>query len=127
MNDGTNRALRTPITLCSVVPVISQESKECAHLQEDLTRIGCINLISKPWTVKNKKMVWKILTGVPNQYDLTVCGQPETWSVEKWREAYGFLVGGKGFASKTDTFMGGKFRNPVNPKDGFAIVDCEDA
>ena len=47
--------------------------------------------------------------------------------MEKWKEAYGFLVGGKGFASRTDKFIGGKFRNPVNPKDGFAIADCKDA
>ena len=47
--------------------------------------------------------------------------------MEKWREAYGFDMGGEGFASRTDKFIGGKFWNPVNPKDGFAIADCEDA
>ena len=64
--------------------------------------------------------------GVPNRYDLTVCGHSETWTVEKWREAYGFVVGGKGFVSKINKFVGRKFRNLVNPKDGFAIVYCED-
>ena len=28
--------------------------------------------------------------------------------------------------SCTNKFLGGKFRNPVNPKDGFAIADYED-
>ena len=36
-------------------------------------------------------------------------------------------MGGEGFASRTDRFIGGKFRHAANPKDGFAIVDCEDS
>ena len=78
------------------------------------------------WTVKDEKMVWKILTGIPNQYDMTIRGQPETWSMEKWREAYGFDAGGEGFTSRTNKFIGGKFRNPVNSKEGYAFADCED-
>ena len=49
--------------------------------------------------VKDEKMVQELVTGALNQYDLTVCGHLETWSVKKWREAYGFNVGGEGFAS----------------------------
>ena len=40
---------------------------------------------------------------------------------------YGFSTGGEGFASQTDKFIGEKFRNAANPKDGFAITDCEDS
>ena len=69
---------RTPITLCSVVPVILREPKERTHLEEDLTRIGCIGLISKPWTVKDEKMIREILTEVLNEYDLIVHSQLET-------------------------------------------------
>ena len=29
--------------------------------------------------------------------------------------------------SRTDRFIGGKFRNAANPKDGFAIADYEDS
>ena len=36
-------------------------------------------------------------------------------------------TGGEGFASQTDKFIGGKFHNVANPKDGFAIADCEDS
>ena len=36
-------------------------------------------------------------------------------------------MGGEGFASRTDKFIGGKFWNAANPKDGFAIADCEDS
>ena len=37
-----------------------------------------------------------------------------------------FDMEGEGFASTTNKFIGGKFRNSVNPKDRFAIADCED-
>ena len=40
---------------------------------------------------------------------------------------YGFDVGGERFASQMDKFINGKFRNPANPKDGFAIADSEDS
>ena len=57
---------------------------------------------------------------------MTIRGHPETCSAEKWRETYGFDIEGKGFASRTDKFIGGKFRNVVNPKDRFAVANCKD-
>ena len=72
-------------------------------------------------------MVRELTTGVPNQYEGTVRAQLESWDAEKWREAYGFSVGGEGFASQTDKFIGGKFWNAASLKDGFAIANCEDS
>ena len=66
------------------------------------------------------------ITGVPNEFDLTVHGKLEIWTVKKWRETYDFLKGGEGFASRTGKFIGGKFWNLVNPNDGFTVADCED-
>ena len=106
--------VKTPLsalTLRSVVPAIPKEPGERAHLEEDLTRIRCIGLLSKPWLVKDEGMVRELSTGAPNQYEGTVRVQPEAWDAEKWREAYGFSVGGEGFASRTDKFIGGKFWN----------------
>ena len=121
------KTVRTPLTLRSVVPVIPKEPGERAYLEEDLTRIKCIGLMSKPWSVKDEKMVWELVTGALNQYERTVRACLESWSVEKWREAYGFDVGGEGFASQTDKFIGRKFRNAANLKDGFAIANYEDS
>ena len=118
---------KTPLTLRSVVPAIPKEPGERAYLEEDLTRIGCIGLLSKPWSVKDERMVSELTTGAQNQYEGTVRARPETWGVGKWQEAYGFSAGGQGFASRTDRFIGGKFRNAANPKDGFAIANCEDS
>ena len=118
---------KTPLILRSVVPAIPKEPGERAYLEEDLTRIGCIGLLNKPWTVKEEKMVRELIVGAPNQYEGTIRAWPETWDAGRWREAYGFSAGGEGFASRTDKFIGGKFRNAANPKDGFAIANCEDS
>ena len=54
------------LTLRSVVSAIPKELGERAHLEEDLTRIGCIRLLSKPWSVKDEGMVRELTTGAPN-------------------------------------------------------------
>ena len=119
--------VKTSLTLRSVVPAIPKEPGERAHLKEDLTKIGCIGLLSKPSSVKDERMVRELTAGAPNQYEGTIRAWPESWDAEKWREAYGFSVGGEGFASRTDKFIDGKFQNAASPKDGFAIADCEDS
>ena len=119
--------VKTPLTLRSVVPAIPKEPGERAHLEEDLTKIGCIGLLNKPWSFKDERMVRELTTGAPNQYEGIVRARPEAWDAEKWREAYGFSTEGEGFASRTDKFTGGKFWNAANPKDGFAITDCKDS
>ena len=93
---------KMPLTLRSIVPAILKEPGERAYLEEDLTKIGCIGLLSKPWSVKDEGMVRELTTRAPNQYEGTVQVWPETWDAEKWREAYGFSAGGEGFASQTD-------------------------
>ena len=63
---------KTPLTLRSVVSAIPKEPGERAYLEEDLTRIRCIGLLSKPWSVKDEGMVRELTTGAPNQYEGTV-------------------------------------------------------
>ena len=63
---------RTPLILRSVVPTIPKELGERAYLEEDLTRIGCIGLLNKPWTVKEEKMVRELIVGASNQYEGTI-------------------------------------------------------
>ena len=53
---------KTPLILRSVVLAIPKEPGERAYL-EDLTRIGCIGLLNKPWTVKEEKMVRELIVG----------------------------------------------------------------
>ena len=72
---------KTPLMLRSVVPAIPKEPDERAYLEEDLTRIKCIGLLSKPWTVKDERMVRELTIGAPNQYKGTVRAWPQTWDV----------------------------------------------
>ena len=57
---------KTPFILRSVVPAIAKEPGERAYLEEDLTRIGCIGLLNKPWTVNEEKVVKELIVGAPN-------------------------------------------------------------
>ena len=67
--DMAPMTVKMPLTPRSVVPAILKEPGERAHLEEDLTRIGCIGLLSKPWSVKDERMVRELTTGAPNQYE----------------------------------------------------------
>ena len=49
----------------------------------------------------------------------------EKWTTELWVEVYNFPKEGRGWASWMDKFAFGKFLTPINPKDGYAVVDCE--
>ena len=64
--------VKMPLTLRFVVSTVPKEPGERAHLEEDLTRIGCIGLLSKPWSVKDERMVRELTTGALNQYEGTV-------------------------------------------------------
>ena len=63
---------------------------------------------------------------MPNQFDLTIRGKPERWTALAWRKTYGFKPEGYGWASKTNKYIVGQYRNPVNSKDGYAVSDYED-
>ena len=104
------------------------DSPEISHQNMAyLTTIGCIGLLSKPWAVKDERMVRELTKGAPNQYEGTVRARPETRGAERWREAYGFSIGGEGFASRIDKFIGGKFRNATNPPSSMPSPNCEDS
>ena len=61
-----------------------------------------------------------------NQFDFTVRGKLEWWTMLTWRETYRFKPEGYGWASTTDKYIVSQFQNPVNPKDMFAVGDCKD-
>ena len=50
---------------------------------------------------------------------------PEKWTAKEWRKVYGFVREGEGMASRTDRFIDGMFSGCVNPKDGYAVVNCK--
>ena len=56
----------------------------------------------------------------------TTTQAPEKWTAKEWRKVYGFTREGEGMASRSDRFIDGMFSGLVNPKDGYAVVDCKD-
>ena len=71
-------------------------------------------------------MVVELLGDKDNHWHGTVRQAPEKWTAKEWRKVYGFGRGGEGMASRTDRFIDGTFSGCVNPKDGYAVVDCKD-
>ena len=68
----------------------------------------------------------ELVEGAPNQFDHTVRGKPEKWTALIWKEAYGFKPEGYGWASRIDKYIVDQFSKSVNPKDEYAVTDCED-
>ena len=71
-------------------------------------------------------MVVELLEDKDNRWEGTVRQAPEWWTVKEWWKVYGFARGGEGMASRTDRFIDGRFSSRVNPKDGYAVVDCKE-
>ena len=71
-------------------------------------------------------MVVELLGDKDNRWDGTVRQAPEKWTVKEWRKVYGFAREGENMASRMDRFIDGMFSGRVNPKDGYAVVDCKD-
>ena len=72
-------------------------------------------------------LVVELLGDKDNRWHGTVRQAPEKWTAKEWRMVYDFAKEGKGMASRTDRFIDGKFSGRVNPKDGYAVVDCKES
>ena len=71
-------------------------------------------------------LVVELLGDKDNRWNGTLRQAPEKWTTKEWRKVYGFGRRGEGMASQTDRFIDGMFTSRVNPKDGYAVVDCKD-
>ena len=68
----------------------------------------------------------ELLSDKDNRWHGTVRQAPKKWTAKEWHKVYSFGRGGEGMASWTDRFIDGMFSGRVNPKDGYAVVDCKD-
>ena len=115
------------MVLKAVVPGISKSAKDRELLEEDLRRVGCHDLMGKPWGLYMEEMVTELLGDKDNRWHGTVRQAPEKWTAKEWWKVYGFAKEGEGMASRTDRFIDSKFSARVNPKDGFAVADYKEA
>ena len=109
-----------------VVPGVPKSVRDWELLEEDLWWIGCHGFMGKPWGLRMEDLVVEYLGDKDNQWDGTVRQAPEKWTAKEWRKVYGFGRGGEGMAFRIDRFIDGMFSGRVNPKDGYAVVDCKD-
>ena len=114
------------MALKAVVPGILKSAKDCELLEEDLRRIGCHEFMGKPWGLQMEDLVVELLDEKDNRWHGTVRQAPEKWTTKEWWKVYGFAREGEGMASRTDWFIDDKFYERVNPKDGYAVVDCKE-
>jgi hypothetical protein len=115
-----------PVSLKSVYLIIPESDQEKTQLIEDLEKMGCEGLILEPWEVRSKAMVQEFQVPRSNESEGTIRRDPEAWTVDKWAEVYNFRKGGRMRVGRTETWIEGKFRSPINAKDGHAVEDCID-
>ena len=61
-----------------------------------------------------------------NKQEGTIRRDLERWMADLWAEMYNFPKEGRRWASRIDKFAIGKFSTPINPKDGYSVIDYED-
>ena len=114
------------MALKAVVPGIPKSARDRELLEKDLRQIRCHEFMGKPWGLRMEDMVVGLLGDKDNRWHGTVRQAPKKWSAKEWQKVYGFAREGEGMASRTDRFIDGKFSGRVNPKDGYAVVDCKE-
>ena len=114
------------MALKAVVPGIPKSAKDRELLEKDLRRIGCHGFMGKPWGLQMEDLVVELLGEKDNRWHGTVRQAPEKWTTKEWRKVYGFAREEEGMASRTNRFIDCKFSGRVNPKDGYAVVDCKE-
>src|SRR5450759_1222736 len=111
------------VSLKSVNPVIPKDDKEKEQLLEDLIQMGCGGLLAEPWTFRSEVMAQEFLAPRANHWEGTLRLDPDRWIADVWAEVYGFRKEGHKLAGRTDKWIDGKFRSPINSKDGHAVDD----
>ena len=68
------------IKMKAVTPVFQESDLELVELQVDLDRMGCVQLMSKPWALKSEYMIREILVGGPYKFKTTLQARPSQWT-----------------------------------------------
>jgi hypothetical protein len=117
---------QVPIPLKNVSPAIPKDNSELKELVEDLTRMGCEGLFSKPWNLRSEATLREFLFEKGNQWFRILRQDPEKWTAEVWAKVYGFSPRKcEGWANWKDNFYVGKFRGDRDQKDGFHPGNCQ--
>ena len=89
--------------------------------------MGCEGLLLESWALKSKSMVQEFQGQRSNEWEGTIYRDPEHWTADSWAEVYNFRKEGRMRAGKTETWVDGKFKTTINPKDGHVVSDYIDS
>ena len=99
----------TSIKIKAVTPRFAESDVEALQLEEDLERMGCLQLLNRPWGVKSEYMIRELRVGTPNQFAGTLQALPNQWTSMAWRKTYGFGSDGDGICTWKEDFTQGKY------------------
>jgi hypothetical protein len=123
-----NQPAREEVRLRRVVPVVPDlGTTEWTELMEDLTKMGCLGLLERPWGFKEERIIRELLNKVDNQFDGSIRARPDLWTEQTWREVYSFTPGGAKGLGRKDEYCHNRFHGEINARDGYAVKDCKDA
>ena len=127
MAAGTCECWKIPAAGRGLFPVIPIDEGRLELLKEDLTIMGCLGFLHRPWNLKREEMIEELLTEASNQFVFTIRGRPKSWSSDLWTQVYFAPPKRAGLAERTDKYAVNRFRNPADPKDGYKASDYRDA
>ena len=79
-----------PISLKNVSLAVLKSDSKLKEFVEDLTRMGCEGLLSKPWNPKSEATLREFPFERGYQWFQAPRQDPEKWTAEVWAKIYGF-------------------------------------
>ena len=114
------------IKVQGITPRYPETDTEMVQLEEDLARMGCLNLLRRPWGLKSEYMIKEVRMGAPYIFQTTLRARPNQWTAIRWRQVYAVGTEGKGLCTRGEDYSTGKFEHPIHSKDGYLTADCKD-
>ena len=87
--------------------------------------MDCEGLLIHPWSLRSEEIVREFSRERSNKWEGMLRRDLEVWTVELWTDVYNFPKERRGWASQIDKFASSKLSTLVNPKDGYAVANCE--
>jgi hypothetical protein len=78
------------IKVKAITPRYPETDSEMVQLEEDLDRMGCLNLLRRPWGLKSEYMIKEVRMGAPYIFQTTLRARPNQWTAIRWRQVYAF-------------------------------------
>ena len=92
------------IKMKAVTSRVPETDLETLQLEEDMDRMGCLQLLNRPSGLKSQYMLRELRVGAPYKYKATLRARPNQCTAMAWRKAYNFGTKGKGLCARNEDF-----------------------